>query len=101
MQIANGFTEKFLFFSDKAIFYVNAVNKQNLHYWCLHYIGYIQTAEQPKDNGLVCSLWRAHVLRPFIFDKHLEDKTFLNMIREKLVPQIQYLPILLQLLDYG
>ncbi|XP_076028557.1 uncharacterized protein LOC143017694 [Oratosquilla oratoria] len=38
-----------------------------------------------------CGLWKAHVLELFFFDEHVTGETYLNMLREKLMPQIERL----------
>ena len=38
-----------------------------------------------------CGLWKAHVLGPFFFDEHVTGETYLIMLRDKLMPQIEHL----------
>ena len=46
----------------------------------------IQTARFSKGNGVICG---AHVLGSFFFNKHITGQTYLNMLTDQLMPQLE------------
>ena len=38
-----------------------------------------------------CGLWKSHVLRPFFFKDHVNGDTYLAMLKDKLMPQLESL----------
>ncbi|KAG1708458.1 Tubulin polyglutamylase TTLL5 [Nymphon striatum] len=38
-----------------------------------------------------CGLWKAHVLGPFFFDNHVTGETYLTMLRDQVMPQLERL----------
>ncbi len=88
------FTKDLLLFSDEALFYVNGeVNRQNLRYWSPDNPHWMDPSKQQGCQKMMvwCGLWKAHVLGPFFFDEHVTGETYLNMLRDKLMPQIERL----------
>ena len=46
-----------------------------------------------EDYGMVrlCGLWKAHVLGPFFFEENVTGETYLNMLKNQLIPQLDAL----------
>ena len=88
------FTEDCVLFSDEALFYVNGeVNRQNVRYWSQqnpHFVDY--SKQQGAQKVMVwCGLWKTHVLGPFFFDDHVTGDTYLAMLKDQLMPQLESL----------
>lgn len=90
----NRFTEDCVLFSDKALFYVNGeVNRQNVRYWSQNdpHWGAHSKKQGAQRIMVWCGLWKAHVLGPFFFDDHVTGETYLTMLRDQLMPQLERL----------
>lgn len=88
------FIENCVLFSDEALFYVNGeVNRQNVRYWSQqnpHFVDY--SKQQGVHKVMVwCGLWKSHVLGPFFFEDHVNGDTYLAMLKDKLMPQLESL----------
>lgn len=86
------FTKNSVLFSDEAMFYVNGeVNKQNCRYWCDVNPHWMDPSKQQGGQKVMvwCGMWKAHVLGPFFFDEHVTGTTYLDMLRDKLMPQLE------------
>ena len=86
------FTEDNMLFSDEAFFYLNGeVNRQNLRYWSQSNPHWMNASKQQGGQKVMvwCGLWKAHILGPFFFDEHVTGETYLNMLIDKLMPQLE------------
>ena len=86
--------ENCVLFSNEALFYLNdEVNRQNVRYWSqqnLHFVDY--SKQQGVHKVMVyCGLWKSHVLGPFFFEDHVNGGTYLAMLKDKLMPQLESL----------
>jgi transposase len=88
------FTEDCVLFSDEALFYVNGeVNRQNVRYWSQNNPHWVDHSKQQGAQKIMvwCGLWKAHVLGPFFFDNHVTGATYLTMLRDQVMPQLERL----------
>ena len=73
------------------MFYVNGeVNRQNLLYWSQENPHWMDPSKQQGSQKVMVwsGLWEVHVLGPFFFDEHAKDQTYLNMLRDQSMPQL-------------
>jgi len=88
------FTEDCVLFSDEALFYVNGeVNRQNVRYWSQNNPHWVDLSKQQGAQKIMVwrGLWKAYVLGPFFFDNHVTGETYLTMLRDQLMPQLERL----------
>ena len=89
--INDRFSEDFILFSDEAMFYVNGeVNRHNVRYWSQSNPRWFDPSKQQGGQKVMvwCGLWKAHVLGPFFFEEHVTGESYLNMLTDQLMPQL-------------
>jgi hypothetical protein len=88
------FTRKIIF-SDEAMFYLNGqVNRQTTRYWCNANPYWAVDSNTQSDPRVMvwCGIWGDRIIGPFFFDNSVNGHTYLELLMEKLWPQISQDP---------
>ena len=75
-------------------FFVNGeVNRHNVRYWSQLNPPLLDPSKKQGCQKIMvlCGLWKAHVLGPFFFEENVTGETYLNMLKNQLMPQLDAL----------
>ncbi len=79
-------------FSDEAIFYLNGhVNRQSTRFWSgnnPHWSSDIKIQGDPRVM-VWCGIWNDRIIGPYFFDKSVTGATYLELLQDKIWPEIE------------
>lgn len=83
----------FLLFSDEAVFHLDGkVNAQNCRYWSNGNPHWTMEKSQYFPKVTVwCGIWREGVVGPFFFDESVTGRSYLRMLKEEFLPELEAL----------
>jgi transposase len=87
------FSKKILF-SDEAIFYLNGhVNRHNMRYWSDSNPHWVSDTNAQGDKRVMvwCGILGDQVIGPYFFDQSVNGSTYLQLLENKIWPQIRHL----------
>jgi len=83
---------KEILFSDEAIFYLNGhVNRQNTRFWSDNNPYWSSDSKAQGDPRVMvwCGIWNDRIIGPYFFDKSVTGATYLELLEDKIWPEIE------------